>query len=376
MATMSRMLLAVALGSFLFLLSPLYLQASSPPEDEVSPAALRLAKALDVEGMTLPMMRNLLPSGESEALADLLLKRDETLWRDLEAEYARFLGQSLDEQQLTELAIFFESPLGQAWKRASIDVQEQLLGNLQTGSALRRFMTIGCTVAIMGPRLGPARRNDGSLDPHQPMIDQTKTVCECITGKIVERWGFEGLSRMQSGDEEVVAFFQQILQAGITGTGDCGPWPHLPVVDTLHSKETVSAIHQVGIAMMKWLADQVTDSSYKCPIPESQEGWFMRLEEGAEPAFFSKVSADELEELLVPDYLDALPKVDGWGHPFEFAVNRDLLGDDNMSIRSPGRDGVFEEGPYDVGGFSTEGDGPDHDIVWADGYFVAWPNPE
>jgi len=42
-----------------------------------------------------------------------------------------------------------------------------------------------------------------------------------------------------------------------------------------------------------------------------------------------------------------------------------------MMIRSPGRDGVFSAADYDVSSFTPSDF--DQDIVWADGFFIRWP---
>jgi hypothetical protein len=84
------------------------------------------------------------------------------------------------------------------------------------------------------------------------------------------------------------------------------------------------------------------------------------------------VQVEELQQLLVPDHLGVLPEKDGWGHPFEFRLERvDATRSRLMSIRSPGRDGTFSGDAYVPGAFAPTD--YDQDIVWADGEFVRWP---
>ena len=73
---------------------------------------------------------------------------------------------------------------------------------------------------------------------------------------------------------------------------------------------------------------------------------------------------DSLEQDLTPNYIRIMPKVDGWGRPFEFAATGRVY-----SIRSPGRDGTYEGTTYVEG----EGDDPDCDIVYSNGRFVRYP---
>lgn len=82
-----------------------------------------------------------------------------------------------------------------------------------------------------------------------------------------------------------------------------------------------------------------------------------------------------LEALLVPAYLRELPATDAWGHPFEFCLDRRLSAvRQRYGVRSAGADGTFEGGPYPIGAF------PEirlqHDLVWMDGAFVRWPEPQ
>lgn len=66
------------------------------------------------------------------------------------------------------------------------------------------------------------------------------------------------------------------------------------------------------------------------------------------------------------------PARDGWGEPIEVYLRRDELpAEQVVVIRSPGRDGVFDSDCYTVGPF--DGEDADQDIVWADGFFMRWP---
>ena len=88
--------------------------------------------------------------------------------------------------------------------------------------------------------------------------------------------------------------------------------------------------------------------------------------------------ADLLDSLFISQqffYCQEVPAVDGWGNPMEYRLNTDnLLAANVMSIRSPGRNGDFDNGgstTYNIGAFVTTN--YDNDIVWADGLFVVYP---
>ena len=119
-------------------------------------------------------------------------------------------------------------------------------------------------------------------------------------------------------------------------------------------KRTIADMRNLGTAWMSWLTDQVGGSG---PLPSGLP---------------EHPTAEELEAVLSPTYILKVPKTDGWGHPFELWINSDLMQTPTMLIRSPGRDGVFEEGdPFEEVQFPI-GD-YDRDLVWVDGIFVRYP---
>jgi hypothetical protein len=132
--------------------------------------------------------------------------------------------------------------------------------------------------------------------------------------------------------------------------------------DQAAQKRTVADIRNIGTAMFSWLTDQVSAAA----AGQSEAAKVVRL-----PGY-PRISSAELEKLLVPDYLQSLPKTDGWGHPYEYSLNAaDPLAREVMAIRSPGRDGTFAATEYAVSAFAP--DDFDQDIVWVDGFFVRWP---
>ncbi len=76
------------------------------------------------------------------------------------------------------------------------------------------------------------------------------------------------------------------------------------------------------------------------------------------------VPFDELDTALTPSFMKTVPKIDGWGHPYEFAFEGRVY-----AIRSPGRDGIYEGTDY----AAEATDSPDCDIVYSNGRFVTWP---
>jgi len=118
--------------------------------------------------------------------------------------------------------------------------------------------------------------------------------------------------------------------------------------------ETMRTLRNVGTAMMAWLVDNVGAAAAGQDVDE----WPLRRPE-------------EVEEVLVPTYLSELPLQDGWGRDLEFRLNLDdPLAEHVMMVRSRGSDGQFDDS-YQSGPFDP--DETTRDIVWADGYFLSWP---
>ncbi|HTG35546.1 MAG TPA: hypothetical protein VLB76_21710 [Thermoanaerobaculia bacterium] len=142
--------------------------------------------------------------------------------------------------------------------------------------------------------------------------------------------------------------------------------PKAEISDMDRQRLTMADIRNVGTAMFSWLTDQVGASAAGAQETEKATEKPVRL------APYRVISTKELKKLLVPQYLERIPETDGWGHPYEFRLNvKDVLGRNVMMIRSPGRDGTYSAKKYSTHGFDPED--YDEDIVWADGFFVRWP---
>jgi hypothetical protein len=132
-------------------------------------------------------------------------------------------------------------------------------------------------------------------------------------------------------------------------------------LDRKKQQRTVADLRNVGTAMFSWVTDHVSAGA----AGQAQV---------VELADYPAISRQELERILVPQYLQSLPETDGWGHPYDFRLKiDDLRSLQIMFLRSPGRDGVYSDaaGAYTAGSFPPED--YDQDLVWADGAFIRWP---
>lgn len=124
-------------------------------------------------------------------------------------------------------------------------------------------------------------------------------------------------------------------------------------------KRTMAEMRITGTALMAWLTDQTNAAAAGATFDLTGYG---------------TSSAVQMEALLVPTYLQGVARLDGWKHPYEYRLNTGsstMSSTGVMAIRSGGMNGVFDADTYEPGSFVPTD--YNQDIVWADGFFVRWP---
>ncbi|HEY8019778.1 MAG TPA: prepilin-type N-terminal cleavage/methylation domain-containing protein [Thermoanaerobaculia bacterium] len=135
----------------------------------------------------------------------------------------------------------------------------------------------------------------------------------------------------------------------------------LDALQKAKQKRTVADMRNAGTALFSWLTDQVGAAAAGQATTTVDLG-----------VYKGKTDGSNLVTLLVPQYLQSVPELDGWKHPFEYYVDAgNPLAKQVMAIRSYGRDNSPAGNPYTVTSFDPTD--YDQDIVWADGFFVRWP---
>lgn len=125
-------------------------------------------------------------------------------------------------------------------------------------------------------------------------------------------------------------------------------------------KRTIADIRITGTAMMTWLTDEVGAAA------AGQGATSVDLSN------YPAITRDDLSGLLVPHYIEVVPQLDGWKVPYHFYLDTaNPLNRQVMAVGSGGRDLSSLSGTYPVGSFDPTD--YDQDILWADGYFVRWP---
>jgi prepilin-type N-terminal cleavage/methylation domain-containing protein len=136
----------------------------------------------------------------------------------------------------------------------------------------------------------------------------------------------------------------------------------LDALQKAKQKRTLGDEKSIGTAMFAWL----TDEAGAAAAGASATG---DVDMGA----FSSTTQANLTTVLVSQYIQQVPVLDGWKHQFSYYCNyaNPLGGVAIIGIVSYGRDGSKESDVYTVTGFDPTD--YDRDIVWADGYFVRSP---
>ena len=137
----------------------------------------------------------------------------------------------------------------------------------------------------------------------------------------------------------------------------------LDALQKAKQKRTVADERNLGTAMMSWLTDQVGAAAAGA---SSTSQW-----DTAD--YGTAQGCGVLEGLLVTQYIQKVPCQDGWNNDYEFYLKTgsEVLDEQVMAIRSGGRDGSFSSTTYTSGSFTPTD--YQQDIVWADGFFVRWP---
>jgi hypothetical protein len=115
--------------------------------------------------------------------------------------------------------------------------------------------------------------------------------------------------------------------------------------------------------MFSWLTDQVGAAAAGATATE------VTL---STANYGAALTAADVTNFLVPQYLQSVPDKDGWKNAYQFWMNTaNVLAPTVLAIRSYGRDNTSVGDTLTVAGFDPTD--YNQDIVWADGFFVRWP---
>jgi prepilin-type N-terminal cleavage/methylation domain-containing protein len=136
----------------------------------------------------------------------------------------------------------------------------------------------------------------------------------------------------------------------------------LDALQKAKQKRTVADERNVGTAMFSWLTDAASAAAAGAAATTIN----------FPSAYGTKMSATNVRDVLVSQYIQEIPVVDGWKTNYDYYFKTATpLAKNIMGIQSYGRDQAAESGPFTVTGFDPTD--YDRDIIWADGFFVRWP---
>ena len=134
----------------------------------------------------------------------------------------------------------------------------------------------------------------------------------------------------------------------------------LDAMEKAKQKRTVADMRITGTAMFSWLSDEVGAAAAGAAITS------------VDISQYKAIDISDLRDLLTPQYIEIIPVLDGWKTEYQYFLDpTNPLNQQVMAIGSGGRDRSTVGGSYSVAGFDPTD--YDQDIVWADGFFVRWP---
>jgi prepilin-type N-terminal cleavage/methylation domain-containing protein len=134
----------------------------------------------------------------------------------------------------------------------------------------------------------------------------------------------------------------------------------LDALQKAKQKKTMADERLLGGAMMAWYTDQASAAAAGAAVTSVDLG------------DYDSITPSALASQLVPTYIQAVPAYDGWKKPYDLYL--DLVPpivENVMAIRSAGQGGAAASDVYAAGAF--EPTDYEQDLVWADGFFVRWP---
>jgi type II secretion system protein G len=134
----------------------------------------------------------------------------------------------------------------------------------------------------------------------------------------------------------------------------------LDALQKAKQKRTVADMRITGTAMFAWLSDEVGAAAAGAAVTT------------VDLSDYAPINVGDLRTLLIPTYIEDIPKLDGWKRPYTFYCDvAQPLAENVLAITSAGSDGVLSGTTYTVSGFDPTD--YDQDIIWTDGFFARWP---
>jgi prepilin-type N-terminal cleavage/methylation domain-containing protein len=132
----------------------------------------------------------------------------------------------------------------------------------------------------------------------------------------------------------------------------------LDALQKAKQKRTVADVRNVGTAEMSWLTDQIAAGA-------------AGVNNTVNLSSYTQSDQATLASLMIPQYIQEVPLRDGWKTTIDYYLTTNFSQKKIMLTRSYGQKGSPDSDAYTAGAF--EPTDYEQDIVWADGFFVRWP---
>ncbi|HEX9940454.1 MAG TPA: prepilin-type N-terminal cleavage/methylation domain-containing protein [Thermoanaerobaculia bacterium] len=137
----------------------------------------------------------------------------------------------------------------------------------------------------------------------------------------------------------------------------------LDALQKAKQKRSMADMRNTGTALFAWFTDQQGAAAAGQAAAPPEEVDLSKIDAS---------DADAIKALLVPQYTNRVAGTDAWKNDMHYFLTNDATLTNNvMAIASGGADGDCDCAVYKTGAF--EPTDYDEDLVWADGFFVRWP---
>lgn len=184
-------------------------------------------------------------------------------------------------------------------------------------------------------------------------------------------------AKMPQGDKSVLhtqravrTLLERLLPVLTLVLATVAPFPAIAdeMSDRKAQRSTMASMRAIGVA---W--DAYADANNNSYVPAGAMRNVVAKGGSVNPirwSDFVQITPDFVKSLLEPTYITAVPLLDGWGNPLQFAVGVERGVSTSYLIRSLGSDGVVSStGTYTMGPITTTA----ADLVYGNATWVTYP---
>jgi general secretion pathway protein G len=140
----------------------------------------------------------------------------------------------------------------------------------------------------------------------------------------------------------------------------------LDAIQKSKQKRTLADMRITGVAMFAWMTDNWGAAA------AGQTGTPSQIDL---TKFGGEKQPQDMAAILVPQYTQTVPERDGWKNRYHYWLNTaSQVSRNAVAVASGGQDGSCGCGTYASG--AVDPTDYSQDLVWADGFFIRWPQKQ